>query len=119
MRRQRELKMSLIVFSNDLSVVRHIRHRILVLYLGRVMEAASRDEIYANPRHPYTQALISAVPIPHPGREANKPRIPPACDLPSPFGPPSGCVFRTRSPKAASLCPDVAPPDDRVRAPPR
>ena len=116
MRLQRELKMSLIVISHDLSVVRHISHRILVLYLGRVMEAASRDEIYANPRHPYTQALISAVPIPDPDREANKQRIALAGDLPSPFEPPSGCVFRTRCPKATTLCAEVAPPEDRVSA---
>src|SRR5207249_11785815 len=71
MRLQREFNLSLILISHDLSVVRHISHRILVLYLGRMMELASRDELYANPRHPYTQALISAVPIPDPDREAN------------------------------------------------
>src|SRR5262245_36760110 len=72
MRLQREFNLSLIMISHDLSVVRHISHRIIVLYLGRVMEVASRDELYANPRHPYTQALISAVPIPDPDRQANK-----------------------------------------------
>jgi oligopeptide transport system ATP-binding protein len=115
-RLQRELNVSLILISHDLSVVRHISHRILVLYLGRVMEAASRDELYANPRHPYTQALISAVPIPDPDREANRHRMVLAGELPSPFEPPSGCVFRTRCPKSTALCAEVAPPEDRVSA---
>src|SRR5262245_45261091 len=87
MRLQREFNLSLILISHDLSVVRHISHRIFVLYLGRMMEAASRDELYANPRHPYTQALISAVPIPDPDREANKQRMTINPELPSPFEP--------------------------------
>jgi len=114
MRLQREFNVSLILISHDLSVVRHICHRILVLYLGRVMEAASRDELYANPRHPYTQALISAVPIPDPDREANKRRMTIAAELPSPFEPPSGCLFRTRCPRATTLCSEVAPPEEQV-----
>ena len=116
MRLQREFNLSLILISHDLSVVRHISHRILVLYLGRMMELASRDELYSNPRHPYTQALISAVPIPDPDREANKPRVTLTSELPSPFELPSGCLFRTRCPKATALCADVAPPEDRVSA---
>ncbi len=114
MRLQRELGISLILISHDLSVVRHICHRILVLYLGRMMEIASRDELYANPRHPYTQALISAVPIPDPDLETKKPRIVLGGDLPSPFDPPTGCLFRTRCPKATSICAEQVPPDDRL-----
>jgi oligopeptide transport system ATP-binding protein len=114
MQLQRELGVALILVSHDLSVVRQISHRVLVLYLGRAMELASRDELYANPRHPYTQALISAVPVPDPDKEANKPRIVLAGDLPSPFAPPSGCLFRTRCPKATALCTEAAPAEDRV-----
>jgi oligopeptide transport system ATP-binding protein len=113
MQLQRELGLALILVSHDLAVVRQISHRVLVLYLGRAMELASRDELYANPRHPYTQALISAVPVPDPDKEANKPRIVLAGDLPSPFAPPSGCLFRTRCPKATPLCAEIAPAEER------
>jgi oligopeptide transport system ATP-binding protein len=94
--------------------VRQISHRVLVLYLGRAMEVASRDELYANPRHPYTQALLSAVPIPDPDKEANKRRIMLTDDLPSPFAPPSGCLFRTRCPKATALCTEIPPTEEGV-----
>jgi oligopeptide transport system ATP-binding protein len=114
MRLQREFNLSLILISHDLSVVRQISHRVLVLYLGRVLEIASRDELYAHPRHPYTQALISAVPMPDPDREANKPPIILTGDLPSPFKPPSGCLFRTRCPRATALCAEATPPEDPV-----
>jgi oligopeptide transport system ATP-binding protein len=113
-RLQREFNLSLILISHDLSVVRQISHRVLVLYLGRTMEIASRDELYATPRHPYTQALISAVPIPDPDREANKPPVLLIGDLPSPFEPPSGCLFRTRCPRATALCAAAPPPEDDV-----
>ena len=109
MRLQHEFNLSLILISHDLSVVRQVSHRVLVLYLGRVMEIASRDALYAVPRHPYTQALISAVPIPDPDREANKPQVMLAGDLPSPFEPPSGCLFRTRCSRATALCAEAAP----------
>jgi len=116
MKLQKEFGLSLLFISHDLSVIRHISHRILVLYLGKAMEVAGRDSLYMSPRHPYTQALISAVPIPDPALEREKKRIVLEGDLPSPIEPPSGCVFRTRCRYATERCgsdvPVLEPVDD-------
>ena len=106
---QRAYGLAMLFISHDLSVVRHISHRVMVLYLGRVMEIAGRAELFAAARHPYTQALMTAVPIPDPDKERAKPRVAVGVDLPSPLNPPSGCVFRTRCPKATQVCADVVP----------
>lgn len=106
---QQEFRLSLVFVSHDLSVVRHISHRVMVLYLGRVMEIASRDALFADPQHPYTQALISAVPSPAAVSPQGVPRIRLAPDLPTPLDPPAGCVFHTRCPRAERLCREVSP----------
>ena len=101
---QSEMGLTLIFIAHDLSIVKHISNKIMVLYLGNMVEMANNIDIYAHPRHPYTQALISAVPIPDPKIEKNKELILIEGDLPSPINPPSGCVFRTRCLKAQDIC---------------
>jgi oligopeptide transport system ATP-binding protein len=106
---QREENLALIFISHNLSVVRRISNRVMVLYLGKVAELADRDQIYRNPRHPYTQALLSAIPVPDPDFERAKKRVSLTGDIPSPINPPSGCVFRTRCPLAIPLCAEQPP----------
>ena len=103
-----ELGLTLLFIAHDLGVVEYISDKVIVMYLGRIMEVAPAKELYANPVHPYTEALLSAVPIPDP--TVKRERVILQGDIPSPINPPSGCVFRTRCPLAIDECAKVVPP---------
>ena len=106
---QERYDLTYLFIAHDLSVVRHISDRVAVMYLGKIVEVADRNEIYENPQHPYTRALLSAVPIPDPVLDAQRERIILSGEVPSPLNPPSGCVFHPRCPLATDDCTRVAP----------
>jgi oligopeptide transport system ATP-binding protein len=109
---QDELNLTYLFIAHDLSMVRHICDRVAVMYLGKIVELAATDELYENPLHPYTQSLLSAVPIPDPLKEEKRQRIILTGDVPSPAAPPPGCNFNTRCPVALDLC--YQPPDPEL-----
>jgi len=106
---QEKLDLTYLFIAHDLSVVRHISDRVAVMYLGHIVEIAARDSIYANPLHPYTKALLSAVPIPDPVVDTQRERIPLVGEVPSPLNPPRGCVFHPRCWMATAECREVMP----------
>jgi peptide/nickel transport system ATP-binding protein len=112
---QQKLNLTYLFIAHDLAVVRHISTRVAVMYLGRLMELAQRDELYERPLHPYTQLLLEAAPIPDPVIEHARPHRVAEGEVPSPVSPPPGCVFNTRCPRASAECRETVPPPREVR----
>ncbi|TFE31566.1 ABC transporter ATP-binding protein [Cohnella luojiensis] len=112
---QKKMDLTYLFVAHDLSMVKYMSDRVAVMYLGKIVEMARSEDLYANPQHPYTKALLSAIPVPDPEVEAGKERIVLKGDLPSPVNPPSGCPFRTRCPAATEKCKSDVPEFREVR----
>ncbi len=109
---KQDLDLTMLMVAHDLGVVEYVSDRVVVMYLGRIMEVAPARKLYANPMHPYTRALLSAVPVPDPTKRRTRTIL--KGEIPSPIHPPSGCVFRTRCPLAVEDCAKAVPPLEAV-----